>query len=115
MAVSRNAVIERGKVTNVVLYDPAGGTWTPPTGSTIVESATANIGDLWDGVTFTRPVIVAAPTVVQLLRTRMASTARVIWRDATLPESLRTWAMDMTVVLAMLSAQEANTETWRPS
>lgn len=52
----RNAIIEAGLVTNVVLSDPEGD-WTPPDGTVLVASETASIGDVWDGTVFTPPTL----------------------------------------------------------
>ena len=48
---NRYAVIDAGKVENVILAEPS---FTLP-GKTLVRSDTASIGDLWDGATFARP------------------------------------------------------------
>lgn len=56
----RYALIEvtSGIVINVVEIDDGDGS-TDPEGCTHVASETANIGDSWDGVKFTRPNIQA--------------------------------------------------------
>jgi hypothetical protein len=57
----RTALIENGTVTNVIL---AGDTYTPPKNVTMVASETAQIGDAYDGTTFTSPAP-PAPTAAQ--------------------------------------------------
>ena len=50
--MSRWALVDQRnrKVLNVIDWE--GASWTPPDGTQLVESDTANIGDTWDGSTF---------------------------------------------------------------
>lgn len=54
MPIMRTAIVRKGKVEEVIIHGPQ---WDAPKGVTLVQSDTANIGDLFDGSVFTPPVI----------------------------------------------------------
>ncbi len=42
-------------VENTVVPPDEGQVWSPPDGYTAIETNTGSIGDIWDGVAFTKP------------------------------------------------------------
>jgi hypothetical protein len=60
----RAAIIENGIVTNIVLVDSLAGK---------IDGASANIGDTWDGATFSTPApVVTVPRSVSKRQARLA-------------------------------------------
>ena len=49
-----------GLVVNAVEWD-GGPQWSPPSGHTAFQDNIAGVGDIWDGVTFTRPPLLPSP------------------------------------------------------
>jgi hypothetical protein len=60
----RAAIIENGTVVNIILVDSLEG---------LIDGEHANIGDTWDGVTFTAPApVVIVPQSVTMRQARLA-------------------------------------------
>jgi predicted amidohydrolase YtcJ len=70
----RWAIIHAGHVWNVVeAADQASALFNTPEGATAVQAAGANIGDTWDGNTFTpAPSVVPVPASVTMRQARLA-------------------------------------------
>ena len=58
----RNAVIRNGVVENVIELTP-NSKWTPPEGHSVVQDDECQIGDSYDGSTFTRINMIPEPIV----------------------------------------------------
>ncbi len=82
----RYALIKDGVVFNTILLED-GSDWAPDEGVTAVKSETANIGDSYDGETFTSPPVTPSPPIV--------------------PETLTRWQFFATAALAGIITQEA--------
>lgn len=56
----RYAIIENGIVVNVVEWDGGQSSWSPPEGTELQSSDTANPDNIWDGHEFRTPEPAAA-------------------------------------------------------